>query len=74
LVISLAVAASTVRAVLSERCPDLLAENGGPVKVSQSWVSSLDVRQPTMDLPQQQDFSVRETEKHFPIPLREVEK
>jgi hypothetical protein len=40
LVISLAVAASTVRAVVSERCPDLLAENGGPVKVSHGWVSS----------------------------------
>ncbi len=40
LVISLAVAASTVRAVLSEWCPDLLAENGGPVKVSHGLVSS----------------------------------
>ncbi len=37
---SLAVAASTVRTVLSERCPDLLAENGGPFKVSHGWVSS----------------------------------
>jgi hypothetical protein len=39
LVTSLAVAASTVRAVLSERCPHFLAENGGPFKVSYSWVS-----------------------------------
>jgi hypothetical protein len=35
-VISLAVAAGTVRAVLSDRCPDLLAENSGPFKVSHS--------------------------------------
>jgi hypothetical protein len=51
-VISLAMPATMVRAVLSELCPDLLAENGGPFKVSDSWVSScVAVRQPTMDLP-----------------------
>ena len=40
LAISLATAASMVRAVLSERCPKLLVENGGPFKVSMSWVSN----------------------------------
>jgi hypothetical protein len=51
LVISLGVAARTVRTVLIERCPDLLAENGGPVKVSHSYVGFvLAVRQLTMDL------------------------
>jgi hypothetical protein len=41
LVILLAVAASTLSAILShERCSDLLAENGGPFKGSHRWVSS----------------------------------
>ena len=39
LAISLDVAASIVHAVVSVRCPELLAENGGPFTVSHTWVS-----------------------------------
>jgi hypothetical protein len=70
LVISLAVAACTVRAILSERCPDLLAENRGPVKVSHGWVSSwlyVNIRWTC-----QQTFSVRKTDNISPCPWPRV--
>jgi hypothetical protein len=70
LVISLAVAASTVRAVLSERCPALLAENCNPFKVNLSRVSPwlyVNLRWACHS----SKLSVCAKLKIFPIPLRD---